>query len=72
VANILAYLQHHLQEVTEQQNNLENNINNALYALTAQLQQLMQLVSNPQSPAPATLHFLVPIPPTSPLAATRS
>jgi len=34
IADALAYLQYHLHEVTKRQNNLENNINNALSALT--------------------------------------
>jgi len=37
VANALAYLQHYLHKVSEQQNNSEMNINNALSTLTAQL-----------------------------------
>ena len=47
VANALEYLQHHLHELTERQNVSKNNINTTLAALTAQLQQLMQLVANP-------------------------
>jgi len=47
IADALGYLQHHLHELTERQNVSENNINTTLAALTAQLQQLMQLVANP-------------------------
>jgi len=47
IANALGYLQHHLHELTERQNVSENNINTTLVALTAQLQQLTQLVANP-------------------------
>ena len=47
VADALEYLQHHLHELTERQNISENNINTALITLTAQLQQLTQLVANP-------------------------
>jgi len=46
IANALEYLQHHLYELTERQNVSENNINTTLAALTAQLQQLTQLVVN--------------------------
>jgi len=51
VADALEYLQHHLQELTERQHISENNINTTLAALTAQLQQLTQLVANPTLPA---------------------
>ena len=47
VADALGYLQHHLHKLTERQNISENNINTTLAALTAQLQQLTQLVANP-------------------------
>ena len=50
VADALGYLQHHLHELTERQNVSENNINTTLAALTAQLQQLTQLVANPSLP----------------------
>jgi len=46
MADALAYLQYYLHKVTKRQNNLEININNTFSALTAQLQQLTQLVSN--------------------------
>jgi len=51
VANTLGYLQHHLQELTERQNALEHTINTTLAGLTAQLQQLTQLMTSP-TPAP--------------------
>jgi len=38
IANALEYLQHHLQELTEEQHTSENNINTTLAALTVQLQ----------------------------------
>ena len=46
IADALGYLQYHLQELMERQHVSENNINTTLAALTAQLQQLMQLVAN--------------------------
>jgi len=51
VADTLSYLQHHLQELTEYQNASEHVINNTLVGLTAQLQQLTQLMTSP-APAP--------------------
>ena len=51
VADALGYLQHHLQELTERQNTLEHVINNTLAGLTAQIQQLTQLMTGP-APAP--------------------
>ena len=59
VADALGYLQHHLHQLTERQNVFENNINTTLVALTAQLQQLTQLVANLPPP-------LVPSPLASP------
>jgi len=47
IANVLEYLQYHLQELTERQYVSESNINSTLAALTVQLQQLTQLVANP-------------------------
>ena len=47
VANALGYLQHHLQELTEHQNASEHVINNTLAGLTAQIQQLTQLMTGP-------------------------
>jgi len=69
VADALGYLQHHLQELTERQHVSENNINSTLAALTAQLQQLTQLVANPPLSLPAVLNTPpspVPSPPVSP------
>ena len=45
VADALGYLQHHLQELTEHQNVSEHTINATLTGLTAQLQQLTQLIT---------------------------
>jgi len=59
IADALGYLQHHLHELTERQNVSENNINTTLAALTAQLQQLTQLVANPPlHPYQTPLHHL--------------
>jgi len=54
VADALGYLQHHLQELTECQNALEHIINNTLAGLTAQIQQLTQLMTGP---APAVTPY---------------
>ena len=51
IANALGYLQYHLQELMERQHVSKNNINTTLAALTAQLQQLTQLVANSTLPA---------------------
>jgi len=40
VADVLGYLQHHLQKLTEWQSALEYAINTILMALTAQIQQI--------------------------------
>jgi len=72
VADALGYLQHHLQELTERQNVSETNINTTLAALTAQLQQLTQLVANLPPPflaAPNIPPSPVPSPPASPSSA---
>ena len=67
VADALEYLQHYLHELTERQNISENNINTALITLTAQLQQLTQLVANPPPPPIANTPFPpVPSPLVSP------
>jgi len=67
VANALGYLQHHLHKLTERQNVSKSNINSTLAALTAQLQQLTQLVANPRPLAiPNTPPPPVPFPPVSP------
>ena len=51
IADALGYLQHYLQELTEHQNTLEHVINNTLAGLTAQIQQLTQLMTT-SAPAP--------------------
>ena len=69
IANALGYLQHHLQELVERQHISKSNINSTLAALTAQLQQLIQLVANPFLPLPAipnTPPPPIPSPPVSP------
>jgi len=67
VADALGYLQHHLQELTEHQNASEHVINNTLMSLTAQIQQLTQLMAGP---APAPIVALPPVttfpPPVNP------
>ena len=67
IANALGYLQHHLQELTECQNASEHVINNTLAGLTAQIQQLTQLMT---APAPAPTVALPPLttfpPPVNP------
>ena len=69
VADALGYLQHHLQELTERQNTSEHTINATLMGLTAQLQQLTQLITGP-TPAPAVAPPLIPMSP--PLAVPPS
>ena len=70
IANALGYLQHHLQELMERQHVSESNINSTLAALTAQLQQLTQLVANSLPPAiPNTPPPSVPSPLVSPSSA---
>jgi len=77
IADALEYLQHHLYELTERQNISKSNINSTLAALTAQLQQLTQLVANPPPPAiPNTPPSPVPsplvsLPPAPPVRRTR-
>ena len=61
VTDALGYLQHHLQELTERQNASEHTINATLAGLTAQLQQLTQLIT-----APAPTVAPPPIPPSLP------
>jgi len=63
IADTLGYLQYHLQELTEQQNVSEHAINTILVGLTAQLQQLTQLMT---SPAPALTIAPPPAPTPSP------
>jgi len=64
IANILGYLQHHLQKLTKCQNASEHAINTTLMGLTTQLQQLTQLMTSP-APAPTVTPPLVPAPPSS-------
>jgi len=71
VADALGYLQHHLQELTERQNTSEHVINNTLAGLTAQIQQLTQLMTGPApaptvTPPPVTMS-LPPVNPPSPV-----
>ena len=65
VTDALGYLQHHLQELTKCQNALEHTINATLVGLTAQLQQLTQLIT---APAPTVAPPPIPTspPPVSP------
>jgi len=74
VADALGYLQHHLQELTECQNASEHTINATLAGLTAQLQQLTQLITTPAPtvtlpPIPLSLS---PVSPPSPVPAAPS
>jgi len=74
VADALGYLQHHLQELTECQNASEHVINNTLAGLTAQIQQLTQLMTAP-APAPTVappplITFSPPVNPPSPVPST--
>jgi len=67
VADALGYLQHHLQELTEHQNASEHVINNTLASLTAQLQQLTQLMISPASaPTVASPPITTSLPPVNP------
>ena len=65
IADTLGYLQHYLQELTECQNASEYTINTTLTGLTAQLQQLTQLIT---TPTPIVTSPLIPTspPPVSP------
>jgi len=58
VTDALGYLQHHLQELTERQNASEHVINNTLVGLTAQIQQLTQLMTDP-APTPTVIPPLI-------------
>jgi len=67
IADILGYLQHHLQELTERQNASEHVINNPLMGLTAQIQQLTQLMTSPTSaPTVALPPIPTSLPPVNP------
>ena len=57
VTDVLSYLQHHLQELTKHQNASEHTINATLAGLTAQLQQLTQLIT---ASAPTVAPPLIP------------
>jgi len=57
IADVLSYLQHHLQELTKHQNASEHTINATLVGLTAQLQQLAQLIT---ASAPTVALPLIP------------
>jgi len=65
IANALGYLQHHLQELTKRQNASEHTINATLTGLTAQLQQLTQLITAP-APTVALPPIPMSLPPVSP------
>jgi len=66
IANTLGYLQHHLQKLTERQNTSEHAINTTLAALTAQLQQLTQLMTGLTStPAVAPPPIPMSLPPVA-------
>ena len=65
IADTLGYLQHHLQELTKRQNTSEHTINTTLTGLTAQLQQLTQLITTP-APTVALPPILPSLPPVSP------
>ena len=69
IANTLGYLQHHLQELTERQNTLEHTTNATLVGLTAQLQQLTQLITAPTLTValPLIPMSLPPVSPPSPV-----
>jgi len=69
VADALGYLQHYLQELTKRQNASEHAINTTLAALTAQLQQITQLMT---SSAPASTVTPPPMPVSSPLVTPLS
>ena len=69
IADALGYLQHYLQELTKWQNALEYAINTTLTALTTQIQQITQLMTNP-TPVPTIA--LPPIPAFLPLVRPSS
>jgi len=71
IADALGYLQYHLQELTKCQNTSEHAINTTLVALTAQLQQITQLMTSPTSAlTPTIVPPLIPVsfPSVSPLS----
>ena len=74
IADALGYLQHHLQELTECQNASEHTINTTLVGLTAQLQQLTQLITTlaPTVTLPPIPMSLPPVSPPSLVLSTLS
>ena len=67
IADALGYLQHYLQELTEHQNALEHVINNTLADLTAQIQQLTQLITGPTPTLTVALPLITTsLPPVNP------
>jgi len=74
VADTLGYLQHHRQELTEYQNASEHTINATLAGLTAQLQQLTQLITAPAPTValPPIPMFSSPVSPPSPVPSASS
>jgi len=76
IADALGYLQHYLQELTKCQNTSEHTINTTLTALTAQLQQITQLMASP-APVLTVAPSLIPaspppVRPSFPILATLS
>jgi len=65
ITNALGYLQHHLQELTKHQNTLKHTINTTLMGLTAQLQQLTQLMTGPASALAVALPSIPMSPPSA-------
>jgi len=65
VTDALGYLQHHLQELTKCQNASEHTINATLAGLTAQLQQLTQLITTSTVALPPIPMSLPPVSPSS-------
>jgi len=63
VADALGYLQYYLQELTERQNASEHVINNTLTGLTAQIQQLTQLMTGLASAPTVALPLVTTSPP---------
>ena len=74
IADALGYLQHHLQELTERQNASEHTINATLMGLTAQLQQLTQLITTlvPTVALPPIPTSLPPVSLPSPVPSAQS
>ena len=74
ITDALGYLQYHLQELTECQNASEHTINATLVGLTAQLQQLTQLITTlaPTVTLPPIPMSLPPVSPPSLVLSTLS